>query len=683
MASAGKRGVLLAYLGDEQTSWARQAFILKRHYYVMPGILYLAAMLRARARELRLDDVRCAYFNRAVEDEQAISASIVAAAPAVVGFSAFSWNQASCLAIAANLKERLPGVRVVFGGPAVSFGDPAESTAFLLAHPQVDALAFGEGEPIVCDLVAALLDGRDLSVIPNLTWRGPDGIAVNPRAPAFRDLDVIPEISPAEVEVARTPGSGVALVYQTYRGCPYTCAYCSFHGGSLGIRRFDAERVEREMKRILDARADIIHFADSVFDLSASRAKRLLTFLNRNNRGTALFFYTTFQGMDDELARLCEESRAQFEVGVQSMHESVLKRVKRHFNIERFRETAERVKRLRINYYVDLMFGLPGDDLPHFRDTFNQIMALHAPFVMTFPLTVIPRSEMGRDPDGFELVRYDDAVVQEAVQPFSGIVYTDIGLYREFSLADLSRYESLVTALFYAYQRYPVALRALCDYALATAQRGHRMDAFAVFETMGDRIRAQCKAIGSGYTGGDWPLIESTFRDTFVDLLRAMGGCDDELEAVGALSRLESGIDFLVNRVDRRGHYLAMKAREPRRLETAPAAANGETVAFRVPHRLGRLPFRFDDLANLAQLRERILRRDTDVVALAPYDDWKVDVREIAPLARVICEEVPEVREMPLAALGRRMARREPGKPWEGALAELVERGILGVYGPG
>ncbi|MDD5309966.1 MAG: B12-binding domain-containing radical SAM protein, partial [Deltaproteobacteria bacterium] len=569
------------------------------------------------------------------------------------------------------------------GGPAVSFGDPAEAVAFLAAHPQVDALAFGEGEPVICDLVAALLDGNDLSAIPNLTWRGAKGVAVNPRAPAFRDLDVIPEISPAEVEVARTPGAGVALVYQTYRGCPYTCAYCSFHGGSAGIRRFDAERVEREMKRILDARADIVHFADSVFDLSAERAKRLLRFLNRNNHGTALFFYTTFQNLDDELARLCEESRAQFEVGVQSMHADVLKRVKRHFNVERFRETAQRVKRLRINYYVDLMFGLPGDDMGRFRDTFNQIMALHAPFVMTFPLTVIPRSEMGQDPDGFELVRYDDAIVQEAVHPFSGIVYTNIGLYRGFTLADLSRYESLVTALFYAYQRYPVTLKVLSDYALGTAERGHGIDAFAVFETMGDRIRAQCKAIGFGYTGGDWPLIESTFRDTFLEVLRAMGGSADELEAANALSRLESGVDFLVNRVDRRGHFLAMKAREPRRLEGAPAAVDKETVAFCVPHRLGRLPFRFDDLARLAELQDRIPRKDTDVVALAPYDDWKVDVGEIDPVARVICEEVPEAREMPLKALARRMARRVPDTAWEEALADLVSRGILGVYHPG
>ncbi|MDD5309501.1 MAG: hypothetical protein PHU25_19465, partial [Deltaproteobacteria bacterium] len=113
MGSDANRRVVLAYLGDEQPSWARQAFILKRHYYVMPGILYLAAMLRARAKELRLGDVRCAYFNRAAQDEQDILAALVGLEPAVVGFSTFSWNQASCLALAAGLKERLPGVRVV------------------------------------------------------------------------------------------------------------------------------------------------------------------------------------------------------------------------------------------------------------------------------------------------------------------------------------------------------------------------------------------------------------------------------------------------------------------------------------------------------------------------------------------------------------------------------------------
>ena len=41
--------VALAYIGDEQLSWSRQAFKKSKHYYVMPSILYLAAELEALA----------------------------------------------------------------------------------------------------------------------------------------------------------------------------------------------------------------------------------------------------------------------------------------------------------------------------------------------------------------------------------------------------------------------------------------------------------------------------------------------------------------------------------------------------------------------------------------------------------------------------------------------------------
>ena len=97
------------------------------------------------------------------------------------------------------------------------------------------------------------------------------------------------DIDPASVEVPLCSGAGLAAVYQTYRGCPYSCAYCSFHGGAHGIRSFSLERVERELSALFEARIPFVHFADSVFDRRRARAVQILDHCLAHNRETSLF----------------------------------------------------------------------------------------------------------------------------------------------------------------------------------------------------------------------------------------------------------------------------------------------------------------------------------------------------------------------------------------------------------
>jgi radical SAM superfamily enzyme YgiQ (UPF0313 family) len=671
--------VLFVYIGDEQPCWGRQAYVRTGHYYVMPGILYLAATLRAAAERTGIGDVRCLFFNRAVHDLEHMVRAVAGAEPSLLGLSCFSWNLEDSARLAARLRELRPGLPVVAGGPEVSHDDPAEACRFLAGHPELTALAWGEAEPIIADLAAGLLCDGELGRIPNLVWR-PDGrVEATPRAPAPGCLDFIPEIDPALVRVEHSPGAGLAVVYQTYRGCPHRCVYCSFHGGSAGIRRFDERRVERELGRILAARADLVHFADPVFELGNDRVKRLLRFWNEHNQGTGLFFYTGFVGLDDDLASLIERARAQCEVGVQALHADVLERIRRKLDLEHFFETARKVGQRRINWYVDLMFGLPGSNMPRFRETIDAVMDLGVPFFMLYPLTVIPRSELGRDIERFEVIRYGDLETHGAVRPLSGVVYRDIGLHRDFSLADLAEFEDVCIGLYYGFQRYPQAFRLLARYARSTAGRGHGLRPYDLFTAMGARLRARCEAIGYSFRN-EWPLVEGTFRETFAELLQRMGGSPLEREGLAALVLLESAIDHLLRRADRQRAHAAAVAREPQRLEDLAASTGGEVVALRAPLRLHDLPYALDQILCLGDGRGRLDPHPTRLAVLAPWDDWKVEPMEVTPLERELLDELPALREMPLAGLGRRMARRAPGAPWRDALEGLVARGVVGVY---
>ncbi|MDJ0761627.1 MAG: B12-binding domain-containing radical SAM protein [Myxococcota bacterium] len=680
MTASDNRRVVFAYIGDEQLSWSRQAFSRARHYYVLPGILYLKAVIETHRARLGISSVDCMYFNRAVHSSEAILAQLVEAAPKLLGFSCYSWNLAESLALARAVKDRIPGVRVVLGGPEVSFGKSEEAVAFLRANPDVDAIVLGEGEGSIQALAAAMLDDQLPHGIANVMCRDGDEIFEPIRCDAPVDLKTIPEIDPAGVDVARSPGTGLAIVYQTYRGCPHTCAYCSFHGGAKGIRRFPMDRVARELKTLFEARVALINFAESVFDISRDQAKRILRHCLEHNIQTSLLCYAAFQGMDDELADLLEQTRIQVGIGLQSVHDHILDAVHRKFSVARFFASIKALKHRKINYYVDLMFGLPGDSLEKFQVTFDQVMELHPPFVMPFPLTIIPRSEIASDLEGFDIKRYSDAELTAAVKPISGMVYADIGLYKDIALEDLRRFDNVATAIFFAFQRYPRTLWVLSHYAVETRGRGHGLSAFMIFETVGDRIRQRLDHRPIDVANP--PLIEGSIREALVQILDQMDGSAIEKEALESLMHVETSMAYLLAHADRRQLYLRVQDRALENIALGPKdpLPQAAIVAFKVPCRPIRLPFLAEHLEGMAELKNRICKHKSWAILVAPYDDWQTHIIAVSELSLIICEEMQGIRTLPLRTLERRLRRTPNNEQWRKALHDLVEHDIVGIY---
>jgi len=663
-------GIVLAYIGDEQPSWGRTAFPAPRHYYVMPAILYLQASLRAAGRT----DVRTVFLNRSVQSFDEMVAQVAAGAPRAVGLSCYSWNIADMLALAAALGDGPARPAVVVGGPEVAFADPLDALRLLEAQPALDAVVLGEGEAVVAEVIDVLVGARPPAPVGGAVLRAGGEIIVGPREAPPVDLAALPDIEPADVEVPLGPGAGVAVVYQTYRGCPYSCAYCSFHGGSHGIRSFPLERVERELGTLLAARVPCIHFADSVFDRRSSRAKRILSYCLEHNRETSLFCYAAFQKLDTELAELLERTRIQVGVGLQSVDERVLERVGRRFDVARFEESLALIVGRRVNWYVDVMFGLPGDDLSGFRRTIDRVAELGPTFVMPFPLTVIPRTALAADLDGYEVVRYDDERVRERVRPISGMVYENVGLFRAIDLDDLARFDDVATAIFVAVQRFPRTVRMLV---------GDR-SAFDVLELIGKRIKERLG--GMEIDPANPPLVDGAIHEAVAAIMAEHDAAPIEVEALAALMRIEVAIDLMLRRTDRRGFYRRALERAGRRAE--PADLDGReaadlTVAFAVENGLYRCPFPYDDLLRLGDLQGRIERRETQLALLAPFDHFEVGVFELGGAERLLCDVVPTGREVALARVLRRAERGAERDVCLAALRRLTDIGLLGIYRPG
>jgi radical SAM superfamily enzyme YgiQ (UPF0313 family) len=679
MMEKQKIKTVLAYIGDEQLAWGRQAYARSKHYYVMPAVLYLAEVLDQRAEELDFERPVCLYFNRSAEDAPAMIRKIIEADPCVVGLSCYSWNLADSLALASGIKEELKDTAIVLGGPGVSFVDVNETQRLLEQNPQIDAIVCGEGESVAADLFSTLARKLKPIKIPNVAYRFNEEIRLDRIDATQLRVEDLPPIDYSKIKVKRTPSCGLAAVFETYRGCPYRCAYCAFAKGKRGIRRFPIERVKSELTGLFDSEIDLIHFSDSVFDISLERARAILTNCTEHNRKTALFCYASFQNIDDEIADLYEKTRIQIGVGLQSWHEAVLERVHRRFSVERFEKNLARISKRKINYYVDVMFGLPGDDMYLFRQTVNRVMELTPPFVMLFPLTVIPGTPFANDPMSWGITRYHREKIAAKVRPVSGMIYSDIGLGEKFDLGDLKRFDNIATALFFSYQRFPLSFKAISAFQRRSGAGARHKDEFAMLEQVGAAIAERLDH--EPVDIGDPPNLEGTLRDSLVRLIRDMDASGEDIRGFESLMRVEAGIAALLKRADRPALLHRNRERARRKARINQANMHKLKAAFCAPARLIDTPCRFDSLLRPGCLK--ILgqvEKGWSGIALAPWDHWVVRLLELGPMDLDICRELASAREVPLYTLERRMTRLKNAETWMPALENLQKEEVIEIF---
>jgi radical SAM superfamily enzyme YgiQ (UPF0313 family) len=100
-----------------------------------------------------------------------------------------------------------------------------------MTYPGIDMIGLGEGEQIILDISLAIRKGLPCDNIKGVWVKKDDGsIVKNKRGPLFDFTSVIPDFSLFEDARFYRPMGGKffkSVPIESYRGCPYTCAYCN------------------------------------------------------------------------------------------------------------------------------------------------------------------------------------------------------------------------------------------------------------------------------------------------------------------------------------------------------------------------------------------------------------------------------------------------------------------------
>lgn len=360
------------------------------------ALLYLKAHLAAHAG-YDARDIRIVEFDPD-EDVGRMADALVAERPEIIGLSCYVWNVTRLMTLCDRMKERMPDVRLVAGGPEV--GPVARSV--LESHPVLDVIVRGEGEVPFTELVVAWTNGRSIDEIAGVSFRRGAAVVETPDAPIVRDLNQLP--SPhltLPLDLTRR-----IVCLETQRGCVFRCNFC-FYNKDLSIRnrRFDLDRVEAELGHWLQHDVHEIYLMDPIFNLHAERAKAICRFIARHNtRPVPIHAEIWAEFVDDELADLMRAAHFRFlEVGLQSTDEGALATVERRFRLHRFLGGVECLKRHELPWELQLIFGLPGETRSSFRRALNFAASLDPQVLAVYPLMVLPGTELWRKAGDFGL----------------------------------------------------------------------------------------------------------------------------------------------------------------------------------------------------------------------------------------------------------------------------------------
>jgi radical SAM superfamily enzyme YgiQ (UPF0313 family) len=334
----------------------------------MPAILL--ATLNARYQHASLG-LRYLYANLGEHRAQAeiaefiisqrpadIVEALLARNPRIVGFGVYIWNVEETTRVVAMLKRLRPDVIVVLGGPEVSYECDQQRIVAL-----ADYVITGWGDVSFRELVGALGAGS-APAQKIISGKQPplDALALPYRYYTDQDID------------------SRLIYFEASRGCPFKCEFC-LSALDKTAWPFPLEALLAELDQLHARGARHFKFVDRTFNLNIASSLRILEFfLARLDERLFVHFEVVPDHLPDRLKEAIARfprGQLQLEIGIQTWHPEVQARISRKQNNE---QAVANLRWLRAHsvahLHVDLIAGLPGEDLASFAAGFDRLVAL-------------------------------------------------------------------------------------------------------------------------------------------------------------------------------------------------------------------------------------------------------------------------------------------------------------------
>lgn len=378
--------------------------------------------------------------------------------PDMLCFSCYIWNIVYVENIVREIAKILPETEIWLGGPEVSY----DAKEVLERLPEVTGVMKGEGE----ETFALLASGAEKAQLDGITWRDETGhIQEHPWRPVM-DLSNVPFIYDNMEEFRNK-----IIYYESSRGCPFSCSYClSSVDKKLRFRSLDL--VKKELQFFLDHQVPQVKFVDRTFNCRHDHAMAIWTYIKEHDNGVTNFHFEISADLlnEEEIALIgsMRPGLIQLEIGVQSTNPQTIGEIHRTMQFDKLAEIVKKIqKNHNVHQHLDLIAGLPYEDLESFEKSYNDVYALKPDQLQLGFLKVLKGSYMEEQKKAYQLVSkdlppyevlytkwlsYEDVLLLKGIEEMTEVYYNS-GQFRH----TLEELEKCFTSPFAMY-------RSLADY---------------------------------------------------------------------------------------------------------------------------------------------------------------------------------------------------------------------------
>ena len=265
------------------------------------------------------------------------------------------------------------------------------------------------------------------------------------------------------------------VYYESSRGCPFSCSYClSSIDRAMDFR--SVPQVCGELDFFLEKKVPQVKFVDRTFNCKKEHALPILRYILEQDNGVTNFhFEIAADLLDQDYFAVMERLRpgaVQLEIGVQSTCEKTISEIHRKMDFAKVASIVRRISSWQnIHIHLDLIAGLPFEDLPRFQTSFNDVYALRPQQLQLGFLKVLKGSDMERYASEYDLLytsqppyevlstrwlSYEDVCHLKQVEEMVEIYYNSgqFGNTLEFLLSCFESPYALYDSLAAWYERY-------------------------------------------------------------------------------------------------------------------------------------------------------------------------------------------------------------------------------------
>lgn len=297
--------------------------------------------------------------------------------PVLVGLSVYTVNINDGLALAKVLKNSLPEIKIVMGGPHATL-----AVDDCILSENVDFVIRKEGEATLLELLEAIRTEQKLisyEDVSGLVFKRDGHVVQNPLRLAISDMDILPLI---KRELYNIEKYGNIVNIHTSRGCPGNCIYCA--GTALSgvhYRMRDIENVFLEvvyLKVRLKERLSKIFIVDDTFTAISERVNTFVELLGKYKLSLKWRFQSRVDAISEELLdRVASAGCVQILYGIESGSQYVLNKISKDIDLKVAKEVIDLTYRKKILPELSFIIGHYCDTKETMEETFNFIKEMY------------------------------------------------------------------------------------------------------------------------------------------------------------------------------------------------------------------------------------------------------------------------------------------------------------------